>query len=385
MDTNIKRDYYEVLGVSRSANDQEIKSAYRRLALQYHPDRNPDNPDSEEKFKECSEAYAVLADREKRAMYDRFGHAGVGAAGAGAPGGFGFDPTIFQDFTDILGDFFGFGDLFGAAGGGGRRRTRAQRGPDLRHDLTLEFEDAAFGCMENIKIRRHETCEACQGSGAAPGSSPTRCRTCNGRGQVITSRQGFLTFSVARTCPTCGGAGSTIATPCPKCRGEQRVLQERTIQVTVPAGVEDGTRIRYAGQGEAGVYSGPPGDLYIILHVKEHKFFERDGKDLYCGIPISFGQAALGTELTIPTLEGEHTLKVPEGTQTGTVFRIRGKGVPAVNGHGKGDLYVEVKVKTPTRLTKAQRELLQQLEEAVGVENKLERRSLLSKVKEIFG
>ncbi len=384
MDTNIKRDYYEVLGVGRSASDQEIKSAYRRLALQYHPDRNPDNPDAEEKFKECSEAYAILADREKRALYDRFGHAGVGGVGAGAPGGFGFDPAIFQDFSDILGDFFGFGDLFGA-GMGGRRRTRAQRGPDLRHDLTLEFEDAVFGCVRHIQVRRHETCDSCEGTGAAPGTRPTTCRTCNGRGQVISTRQGFLSFSVARTCPACGGAGTTIATPCPKCKGEQRLVRERTIEVTVPAGVEDATRIRYSGQGDAGVYGGLAGDLYVVLHVKEHKFFERDGKDLYCGVPISFSQAALGAELKIPTLEGEQTLKIPEATQTGTVFRIRGKGVPAVNGHGKGDLYVEVKVKTPAKLTKAQRELLQQLEAAAPVDNKLERRSLMSKVKDIFG
>ncbi|MFB3815508.1 MAG: molecular chaperone DnaJ [Terriglobales bacterium] len=385
MATNVKRDYYEVLGVSRTATDQEIKSAYRRLALQYHPDRNPDNPDAEERFKECSEAYAVLADRDKRAMYDRFGHAGVGAgAGAGA-GGFGFDPSVFQDFSDILGDFFGFGDLFGGGMGGGRRRTRAQRGADLRHDLTLEFEEAAFGHVEQIQIKRQEPCEACDGSGAAPGSSPSTCRTCHGRGQVITTRQGFLSFSVARTCPTCGGTGSTITSPCPKCHGEQRQVRERTIEVNVPAGVEDGTRIRYAGQGDAGVFGGPPGDLYVVLHVKEHKFFEREGKDLYCAVQISFSQAALGAELKIPALDGEYTLKIPEGTQTGTVFRIRGKGLPVVNGHGKGDLYAEVKVKTPTKLNKHQRELLQQLDGAGPVENKLERRSIMSKVKDIFG
>jgi molecular chaperone DnaJ len=371
-----------VLGVSRTASDQEIKSAYRKLAMQHHPDRNPENPESEERFKECSEAYAVLADREKRAMYDRFGHAGVNG---GAAGGGGFDPSVFQDFGDLfgnLGDIFGFGDIFG--GGGGRRRTRAQRGADLREDLTLEFTEAAFGHVTEVRVKRHETCESCNGSGAAPGKGPTNCRTCGGRGQVITTRQGFLAFSVARTCPACGGAGVVIADPCTKCKGQQRVVRERKVDVTVPAGVEDGTRIRYAGQGDAGVFGGPAGDLYIVLHVEEHKFFERDGKDLYCAVPISFSQAALGAQLKIPTLDAEHELKIPEGTQTDTVFRIRGKGLPVVNGHGRGDLFVKVKVQTPGKLNKAQRELLQQLESISSVENKPER-GVLGKVKDIFG
>jgi molecular chaperone DnaJ len=374
-----------VLGVNRTASDQEIKSAYRRLAMQFHPDRNPGNPEAEEKFKECSEAYAILADREKRAMYDRFGHAGVGA---GAPGaGVGFDPSVFQDFGDLfgnLGDIFGFGDLFGATAGG-RRRTRAQRGADLREDLELEFEEAAFGHVTTIHVKRHETCDGCKGTGAAPGKSAATCQTCGGRGQVITTRQGFLSFSVARTCPACGGAGTVVADPCPKCKGQQRLVHDRTVEVNVPAGVEDSTRIRYAGQGDAGVYGGPAGDLYVVLHVKEHKFFEREGKDLYCAIPISFTQAALGAQIKIPTLETEHELKIPEGTQTGTVFRIRGKGVPVVNGHGKGDLFVEVKVHTPGKITRQQRELLQQLDALSSVENKPERGGLLGKVKDIFG
>lgn len=365
--------------MERTATDQEIKSAYRKLALKYHPDRNSEDG-AEEMFKECSEAYAVLADKEKRAMYDRYGHAGVGSAASAGAGGFGFDPSTFQDFSDIFGDLFGFGDMFG---GGGRRRSRGQRGPDLRHDLTLEFEEAVFGHVTEVEMRRHETCDTCDGTGAAPGKGPVTCRTCGGRGQVISSRQGFLSFSVARTCPACGGAGQVISDPCPSCKGEQRVIRERTIEVTVPAGVEDGNRIRYAGQGEAGVNGGPSGDLYVVLHVKEHKFFDRDGRDLHCAVPISFTQAALGAELQIPTLEGEHTVKVPEGTQSGTVFRVRGKGVPLVNTSGKGDLYVEVKVQTPAKLTRQQRELLQQLDETFHVDNKPQR-GLLSKVKDMF-
>ncbi|HXM20558.1 MAG TPA: molecular chaperone DnaJ [Terriglobales bacterium] len=372
--SNVKRDYYEVLGVARESGEQEIKSAYRKLALQFHPDRNPNNPAAEEKFKECSEAYAILADADKRAAYDRFGHAAVSGGGSG-----GFDPTVFHDVSEIFGDFFGFGDLFGS---GSRRGTRAQRGPDLREDVTLEFEEAVFGTETNVSIRRHETCEDCRGSGAAPGKAPVPCRSCGGRGQVR-YQQGF--FSMARTCPTCQGAGSVITDPCLKCKGEGRVLRQRTVDAKVPAGVEDGTRIRFTGLGEAGAHGGPPGDLYVVLHVKEHAFFEREGNDLHCVIPISFAQAALGTEIRVPTLEGEHTLKVPDGTQSGTTMRIRGKGVPVLNGHGKGDLFVEVRVQTPGKLNKRQRELLQELEGMTRVENKPQRRTLLGKVKDIFG
>ena len=373
---NGKRDYYEVLGVARGASEQEIKSAYRKLALQFHPDRNPNNPDAEEKFKECSEAYAVLADGDKRAAYDRFGHAGISGAGATA----GFDPAIFQDFGDLFGDFFGFGEMFG--GGGSRRRSRAQRGPDLREDITLDFEEAVFGTETKVTVRRHESCEECRGSGAAAGKAPVTCRSCAGHGQVR-YQQGF--FSIARTCPTCQGTGSVITDPCPKCKGEGRVLRQRTIDAKVPAGVEDGTRIRFAGLGEAGTFGGPAGDLYVVLHVKEHSFFEREGNDLYCVMPISFTQAALGTEIVVPTLEGEHTLKIPEGTQSGTTLRIRGKGVPVLNGHGKGDLFVEVRLQTPSKLTKRQRELLQELDGITRIENKPQRRTLLGKVKDIFG
>ncbi|MGZ4812698.1 MAG: molecular chaperone DnaJ [Terriglobales bacterium] len=378
MANNGKRDYYEVLGVTRTATEQEVKSAYRKLALQYHPDRNPDNPDAEERFKECTEAYTVLADADKRSNYDRFGHAGVSGMGAG-----GFDPTIFQDFGDlgdILGSIFGMGDMFG--GMAGRKRTWAQRGADLRHDLTLEFEEAVFGVEKKVNVRRHEACETCEGSGVAPGHGPTTCRTCGGRGQVR-YQQGF--FSIARTCSACQGRGSVITDPCKACRGEGRQVRERMIDVKVPAGVEDGTRIRYSSQGEAGTHGGPAGDLYIVLHVKEHSMFEREGKDLHCVVPISFSQAALGAEIEIPTLEGVEKLKIPDGTQSGTVFKLRNRGAPVLNGRGKGDLFVEVKVHTPSKLTKRQRELLQEFAGTDGIENKPQRATILGKVKDIFG
>jgi molecular chaperone DnaJ len=370
----VKRDYYEVLGIQRGASEQEIKSAYRKLALQYHPDRNPNNPDAEEKFKECSEAYAVLADAEKRSMYDRFGHAGVGGGGSAA----GFDPTVFQDFSDIFGEFFGFGDLFG--GGRGGRRTRVQRGADLREDITIEFEEAVFGTEKTISYRRHEVCEMCKGSGSAGGKAPASCRTCGGRGQVR-YQQGF--FSIARTCPQCQGAGTVISDPCTKCKGEGRVAQQKTVEAKIPAGVEDETRIRFTGLGEAGANKGPAGDLYLVLHVKSHPFFERQGNDLHCVVPVSFSQVALGAEIKVPLLEGEHMLKVPEGTQSGQVLRIKNKGVPVLNGHGKGDVFVEVRVQTPTKLNKRQRELLEELQGTAPVENKPER-SILGKMKDMF-
>ena len=365
-----------MLGVTREASEQEIKSAYRKLAMQHHPDRNPGDAAAEERFKEASEAYTVLADAQKRAHYDRFGHAGLSGAG-----GFGFDTdVIFRDFGDIFGDFFGFGDIFGT--GGGRRRSRAQRGADLRADLTLEFEEAVFGAKSTVKYRRQEACEACQGTGAGPGKAPTTCSTCAGRGQVR-YQQGF--FSVSRTCPSCHGAGTVITHPCPSCKGQGLVTRERVQEVKVPAGVEDGTRMRYSELGDAGVHGGSPGDLYVVLHVKEHQFFVREGKDLYCMLPVSFPQAALGAEVLVPTLDGEHLLKIPEGTQSGKELRIRGKGVPVLNGHGKGDLIVRVVVQTPTRLTKRERELLQELGGITRVDNQPERPSLLSKMKDIFG
>jgi molecular chaperone DnaJ len=373
--TKSKRDYYEVLGITRTATDIEIKSAYRKLALQYHPDRNPDDPTAEDKFKECSEAYSILSDGDKRAAYDRFGHAAVNGGGSG--GGF---ETV--DFSEIFGEMFGFGDMFGQQGGGGRRRSRVQRGADLREDVTLTFDEAAFGAERTIKYRRRETCEECKGSGAAAGKAASQCRQCQGRGQVR-FQQGF--FSISRTCPACQGMGSVVENPCKRCHGEGNILRDHTLEVKIPAGVEDGTRILFNGHGDAGAHGGPPGDTYIVLHVKEHPVFEREGNDLYCAVPVSFAQAALGAEIRIPTLEGEANLKVPEGTQTGSTFRLRHKGMPILNSHGRGDLYVEVKVQTPSKLNKQQRELMHQLSEAFSVENKPERRSLLSKVKDIFG
>jgi molecular chaperone DnaJ len=372
--TNVKRDYYEVLGISRTASEMEIKSAYRKLALQYHPDRNPNNPDAEDKFKEASEAYSVLCDAEKRAAYDRFGHAGVGAAGAG-----GFNPFASGDFSDIFGDIFS--DLFGMGPSTGQRRSRAQRGADLRADLTLEFQEAVFGRKSEIKFRRQERCDTCRGSGITPGKSATTCSACGGRGQ-LRYQQGF--FTVSRTCHHCSGTGQVVSDPCRTCHGQGRMMREHTKEINVPAGVEDGTRIRYQEEGEAGLNGGPSGDLYVVLHVKEHEFFEREGTNLHCAIPISFPQAALGTELTIPTLEGEHKLKVPAGTQSGDELAIKGRGVPVLQGRGRGDLIVTMIVQTPTKLNKRQRELLEELAGTTHVENKPAARTLFSKVKEMF-
>jgi molecular chaperone DnaJ len=368
-----KVDFYEVLEVSRDSSDQELKTSYRRLAMQYHPDRNPNNPEAEEKFKTCSEAYQVLSDPEKRAAYDRYGHAAFqgGAPAGGSPFG------GAQDLGDIFGDLFG--EMFNM--GGTRRASRVQRGRDLRYDLTLEFEQAVFGTEKEISIRRQEACDTCGGTGSANGKTPTTCPGCGGRGQVR-FQQGF--FSVAKTCVRCGGTGTTISDPCAACHGEGLQAKKHEILVKVPAGVEQDTRIRYQGEGEAGRFGGPSGDLYVVLSVKAHKFFERDGDDLHCVIPISFPQAALGMELQIETLEGPATIKIPEGTQSGREFKLRAKGVPHLNEHGKGDLIVEIRVATPLKPTKAQRELLRQLSETMLVENTPTSRSLFAKMKDIF-
>jgi molecular chaperone DnaJ len=370
-----KADYYEVLGVSRGASDQELKSAYRKLALQYHPDRNPGNHAAEEKFKEASEAYQVLCDPDKRAAYDRFGHAGVGAAG---PGGFGG----FQGGVDI-GDIFGdlFGEMFNMGGGGGQRASRQQRGDDLRFDLSIEFEGAIFGTQTEVKIRRLEACPTCNGRGSASGRGPTTCGQCQGRGQ-IRYQQGF--FSVARTCGACGGTGSIIGDPCQTCRGETRVSKELKLTVKVPPGVEEGTRIRYAGEGDAGRSNGPKGDLYVVLSIQPHDFFERDGHDLRCVVPISFPQAALGAEIEIQGVDGPVNLKVPEGTQSGREIRIRGRGVPILNSRGAGDLVVKVLVQIPRKLSRGQRELVSKLAETMSVDNKPTSPSLLDKMKDLF-
>ena len=372
-----KLDFYEVLSVSRDANDQELKTAYRKLAMQYHPDRNPGDHAAEEKFKECSEAYQVLSDPEKRAAYDRYGHAAFNGGGGNPFTGGGFGGA--QDLGDIFGDLFG--EMFNMGGSGNRKASRVQRGRDLRYDLTLEFEEAVFGIEKEITIRRMETCNDCKGSGAAKGKAAVTCTQCGGRGQQR-FQQGF--FSVARACTVCGGTGTLIVDPCTTCRGETRVPTEHKILVKVPAGVEQDTRIRYQGEGEAGKFAGPSGDLYVVLNVKTHKFFERDGDNLHCVMPISFPQAALGTELDIQTLEGPATIKIPEGTQNGREFKLRGKGVPHLNAHGKGDLIVEIRVQTPTKLNRAQKDLLRQLSDTMVVENTPTAPGLFEKVKEIF-
>ncbi len=375
MATATKTDYYELLGVTKSASDGEIKTAYRKLAMQYHPDRNPDNPAAEARFKDCSEAYSILSDPEKRAAYDRFGHAAFqGAAGGG---GNPFQGGGGQDVGDIFGDIFG--EMFNM--GGQRKASRVQRGRDLRYDMTLEFTEAVFGAEKEINIRRQETCDDCRGTGAAKGKQPQTCPQCKGAGQVR-YQQGF--FSVARACPQCNGTGTLISDPCKTCHGQTTEEKEHKLTVKVPAGVEQDTRIRYQGEGESGRYGGPGGDLYIVLSVKKHKFFERDGDDLHCVMPISFPQAALGTDLEIETLEGKESIKVSEGTQSGREFRLRGKGVPHLNERGRGDLVVEIRVATPTKLTKEQKQLMKQLGETILVENEPHSRGLFDKMKDMF-
>jgi molecular chaperone DnaJ len=372
-----QRDFYEVLGVERTASVDEIKSAYRKSALKWHPDRNPENKqEAEHKFRECTEAYSVLSDAQKRQVYDTYGHAGLsGAAGAD------FNNTIFQDFHDIFGDFFGFEDMFS---GGRRGRSRVQRGADLRYDMTLTFEEASTGVATKIKLARQEYCETCNGTGAKAGTGVAACQTCGGRGQLA-YQQGF--FTITRTCPDCQGAGQIIRERCPDCRGQGRLEREHTIELRVPPGVDTGTRLRVAGEGEPGPNGGPPGDLYVVLEVKEHPFFERRGADLYCTIPVSVVQAALGSEIQVPGLNGEEKLKIPEGTQSGAVFRHKGKGMPDPRGGGKGDLYYHVRVLTPAKLSREQRKLMEQLGAMLKVENKPAERnsSIFDKVKDIFG
>ncbi|MGA8741375.1 MAG: molecular chaperone DnaJ [Terracidiphilus sp.] len=368
-----KADYYEVLGVAREASDQELKSAYRKLALQYHPDRNPGNHAAEEKFREASEAYQVLSDADKRAAYDRFGHAGVSGGG---PGGFGgFSGAV--DLGDIFGDLFG--EMFNM--GGQQRSGRQLRGDDLRFDLAIDFEEAIFGTEKEIKIRRLEACETCKATGSVSGRGPSVCPQCHGRGQ-IRYQQGF--FSVARTCSTCGGRGSIISDPCQICRGETRLTKEIKLTVKVPPGVEEGTRIRYTGEGDVGRGGAQSGDLYVVLSIRRHDFFEREGQNLHCVIPISFPQAALGAEIEIPGVDGTVMLKIPEGTQSGKELRIRGKGVPYLNEKGRGDLIVKVVVQIPKKLSRAQRELIAELGNSMTVENKPTSPGLLDKMKDLF-
>jgi molecular chaperone DnaJ len=368
---NNKRDYYEVLCISRDASDQEIKSAYRKLAIKYHPDKNSGDKNAEEKFKEGAEAYSVLSDPEKRARYDRFGHSGM-------QGGFsGFDPNIFGDFGDILGEFFGFGDIFG-----GRRRSGPARGADLRYDLKISFKEAAFGLKTKIKIPRQDTCSSCNGSGAPKGKPPVTCPTCKGAGQVR-YQQGF--FSISRSCGHCNGTGRIITEPCETCQGKGRVHKEKILEVRIPAGVDNGARLRIQGEGEAGSQNGPSGDLYVIIYVEEHPFFQRQENNIYCQVPISIVQAVLGSEIVVPTLEGEEKLKIPEGTQTGSVFRLRNKGIVSLGGRGRGDQFVTVNIVVPTKLTREQRQAFERLAKVCHDDELLQERNIFDKVKDIFG
>jgi molecular chaperone DnaJ len=368
-----KRDYYEVLGVPRGASEQEIKSAYRKLALKYHPDRNPGDKAAEDRFKEAAEAYGVLGDSDKRKRYDAYGHAGLGA-GAGA----GFDPTIFADFGDILGDFFGFGDAFG------RRRGGPRRGSDLRYNLEISFAEAAFGTEANVQIPRAESCKECGGNGAAPGTAPTACNTCGGSGQV-SFQQGF--FSVARSCGRCRGTGRVVASECKACHGQGQIAVERKLQIKIPPGVDTDSQLRIVGEGEGGALGGPPGDLYVVVHVEEHAFFKRDGTNLFCEVPVSIAQAVLGGHVDVPTLDGGKTkVAVPEGAQPGTILRVRGQGFPQIGGKHRGDLHVLLRVVVPTKLNAEQRRLMEQLAKTLPVPDLKDKdRTLFDRMKDILG
>jgi|CXWL01.1.fsa_nt_gi molecular chaperone DnaJ len=368
-----KRDYYEVLGVARTASEKDIKSAYRKLALQYHPDKNPGDTTAEEKFKEAAEAYAVLSDADKRGRYDRFGHQATGGAGGGFQG---FDPSTFGDFSDILGDLFGFG------AGGGRRRGAANPGADLRYDVELTFEEAAFGVTKSLTFSRLETCDTCRGGGSADGKPPVNCQTCGGRGQVAMS-QGF--FTVATTCPRCRGEGRVVTDPCTSCRGDGRVEKERTVEIRIPAGVDTGARLRVSGEGEHGRRGGQPGDLFVVVEVEEHPTFHRDGYDVVADLELTFPQAVLGTEVEVPTLHGPVPLAVPAGTQNEAAFVLRGKGVQRLDGRGKGDHVVRARltVPHPRALGKREVELLQELATLQGSTVR-EEKSILDHIKDVF-
>ncbi|MBD1548272.1 molecular chaperone DnaJ [Roseibium aggregatum] len=368
-----KRDFYEVLGVSRDADEKALKSAYRKMAMKYHPDRNPGDAEAEASFKEVNEAYDTLKDDQKRAAYDRFGHAAFENGGFGG-GGAGHGADFHSTMSDIFEEFFGMG--------GGRRGSGRERGADLRYNLEITLEEAFSGKTVEIEVPTSVTCETCSGSGAKPGSSPTACRTCGGAGRVRAA-QGF--FTLERTCPSCQGRGQVISDPCTSCGGAGRTTQERTLSVNIPAGIEDGTRIRLAGEGEAGLRGGPAGDLYIFLSLKPHDLFQRDGADLYCRVPISMTTATLGGQFDVPTVDGSTSrVKVPEGTQAGKQFRLRGKGMPIMRSSQHGDMYIQVTVETPTNLTKRQRELLAEFEQESSGENHPESAGFFSKVKDFI-
>ncbi len=372
-----KRDYYTVLGVERGASEDELKKAYRKLAMKHHPDRNPDDKESEHKFKEAKEAYEILTDPRKRAAYDQFGHAGVDPSMNGGRG-----PEGFGGFADAFGDIFG--EIFGQQGRG-NRANGVYRGADLRYNLELSLEDAARGAEVKIRIPSLDECETCHGTGAKPGTQPKQCGTCNGRGEVRVS-QGF--FSIQQTCPTCHGKGKVVAEPCTACHGQGRVKKSKTLSVKIPAGVDQDDRIRLTGEGEAGLNGGPHGDLYVVVNLKQHPVFQRDGADLHCEMPISFTTAALGGELEIPTLDGHATITVPPETQTGQTFRLRNKGIRPVRASAAGDLYCHVAVETPVKLTARQKELLRELD-TISQENPDKHspraKGWFDKVKEFFG
>jgi molecular chaperone DnaJ len=374
-----KRDYYEVLGIERSASGDEVKRAYRKLAVKFHPDKNPDDAHAEEKFKELGEAYDVLMDADKRAAYDRFGHAAF-AQGGGFRGGF-HDP--FDIFREVFGGGGGavggiFETFFGGAGGRGEDR---QRGADLRYDMQITLEEAAFGAEKEIEVRKLDACDKCQGTGAEPGSRTINCPACGGRGQVISSR-GF--FQVSQTCPRCRGVGHIVEKPCRECDGEGRVEKPNRIKLKIPAGISDGSRLRSPRNGEAGIRGGPQGDLYVVVHIKEHEIFQREEDNLYCEVPVAFSLAALGGEVPVPTLEGKANLKVPAGTQSGQMFKLRGKGIVHVNGREHGDLLVRVIVEVPTRLNAEQRAKLEEFANLCGEENTPLRKSFFERAKEFF-
>jgi len=373
-----KRDYYEILGVNKDANDDEIKKAYRKLAMKFHPDRNPDNPKAEEHFKEAKEAYEILSDSSKRSAYDQYGHAGVDQqAGMGGAGGFG------GGFADAFGDIFG--DIFGGAGGGRGGRSNVYRGADLRYNLEISLEEAARGTETKIRIPTMAECDTCHGSGARAGSKPETCPTCAGHGQVR-MQQGF--FSIQQACPKCHGSGKVIAHPCGTCQGSGRVKQYKTLAVKIPSGVDEGDRIRLSGEGEAGVNGGPSGDLYVVIQIKAHAVFQRDHNDLHCEMPISFTTAALGGEIEIPTLDGHAKIKIPPETQSGKVFRLRGKGIKGVRSSTHGDLMCHMVVETPVSLTERQKELLRELEilnEEDGARHNPRTKSWMDKMKDFFG
>ena len=371
-----KRDYYEILGVQKTVSPQELKSAFRKVALQYHPDRNPGDKEAEEKFKEASEAYEVLSDPERRARYDRFGHAGAGG-GAGFEGFGGFQGV---NINDIFGDIFG--EIFGG-GGRGRGRGGVGRGADLRYNLEISFEEAAFGCRPKVPIPRPKKCEVCTGSGSKSGAPPKPCATCGGVGEVRFT-QGF--FAVSRACSDCNGTGAVIPDPCSKCRGSGKVPSEEVLEVNIPGGVDNGTRVRLSGMGEPGERGGPPGDLYVTVIVREHPLFQREDNEVFCEVPISFTQAALGAKIDVPTLDGKVKMTIPAGTQSGKVFRLKGKGIPHLHSQQqRGDQHVRVMIETPTDLSAKQRELLEKFAELSGEESHPQSKSFFDKVKELFG